>query len=83
MGPAARGGAIKNVIAVAAGISDGLVLGSSARAALITRGLAEMMRLGTAIGAGIPCGRGGGGGVRSSTKLTLIPVSRSRDRCSP
>lgn len=45
------GGAIKNVIAVAAGISDGLVLGSSARAALITRGLAEMMRLGTAMGA--------------------------------
>lgn len=45
------GGAVKNVIAVAAGISDGLVLGSSARAALITRGLAEMMRLGTAMGA--------------------------------
>jgi glycerol-3-phosphate dehydrogenase (NAD(P)+) len=45
------GGAIKNVIAIAAGISDGLELGSSARAALITRGLAEMMRLGTAMGA--------------------------------
>ena len=44
------GGAVKNVIAIAAGISDGLVLGSSARAALITRGLAEMMRLGTAMG---------------------------------
>lgn len=45
------GGAVKNVIAIAAGISDGLELGSSARAALVTRGLAEMMRLGTAMGA--------------------------------
>jgi glycerol-3-phosphate dehydrogenase (NAD(P)+) len=45
------GGAIKNVIAIAAGISDGLCLGSSARAALITRGLAEMMRLAEAAGA--------------------------------
>ncbi|MEA2680529.1 MAG: glycerol-3-phosphate dehydrogenase, partial [Candidatus Binataceae bacterium] len=45
------GGAIKNVIAVAAGIGDGLDLGSSARAALITRGLAEMMRLAEAAGA--------------------------------
>jgi len=45
------GGAIKNVIAVAAGIGDGLDLGSSARAALITRGLAEMMRLAAAAGA--------------------------------
>jgi glycerol-3-phosphate dehydrogenase (NAD(P)+) len=45
------GGAIKNVIAIAAGIGDGLDLGSSARAALITRGLAEMMRLAHAAGA--------------------------------
>ncbi len=45
------GGAVKNVIAIAAGISDGLDLGSSARAALITRGLAEMMRLAAAAGA--------------------------------
>ncbi len=45
------GGATKNVIAVAAGIGDGLELGSSARAALITRGLAEMMRLADAAGA--------------------------------
>ena len=45
------GGAVKNVIAIAAGISDGLELGSSARAALITRGLAEMMRLAAAAGA--------------------------------
>jgi glycerol-3-phosphate dehydrogenase (NAD(P)+) len=45
------GGAVKNVFAIAAGIGDGLELGSGARAALITRGLAEMMRLGTAMGA--------------------------------
>jgi len=45
------GGALKNVIAIAAGICDGLDLGSSARAALITRGLAEMMRLAAAAGA--------------------------------
>ncbi len=45
------GGAVKNVIALAAGISDGLALGESARAGLITRGLAEMMRLATAMGA--------------------------------
>jgi glycerol-3-phosphate dehydrogenase (NAD(P)+) len=45
------GGAIKNVMAIAAGISDGLGLGSNARAALITRGLAEMTRLGRAMGA--------------------------------
>jgi glycerol-3-phosphate dehydrogenase (NAD(P)+) len=45
------GGALKNVMAVATGISDGLMLGFNARAALITRGLAEMMRLGTKLGA--------------------------------
>lgn len=44
------GGAAKNVIAIAAGISDGLELGSSARAGLITRGIAEMMRLARAAG---------------------------------
>src|SRR5882672_2539532 len=43
-------GAIKNVIAIASGVSDGLELGLSARAALITRGLAEMTRLGVALG---------------------------------
>src|SRR6266849_3480486 len=44
------GGALKNVMAIAAGISDGLGLGLNARAALITRGLAEIARLGTALG---------------------------------
>lgn len=45
------GGSIKNVISIAAGISDGLGLGHNTRAALITRGLAEMARLGAALGA--------------------------------
>jgi glycerol-3-phosphate dehydrogenase (NAD(P)+) len=45
------GGAVKNVIAIAAGIVDGLALGTNARAALVTRGLAEMTRLGVAMGA--------------------------------
>jgi glycerol-3-phosphate dehydrogenase (NAD(P)+) len=43
-------GAVKNVMAIAAGISDGLGLGLNTRAALITRGLAELTRLGVAIG---------------------------------
>jgi len=45
------GGAVKNVIAIGAGISDGLDFGNNARAALITRGLAEMTRLAVALGA--------------------------------
>ena len=45
------GGAIKNVIAIGAGISDGMGFGANARTALITRGIAEISRLGTALGA--------------------------------
>lgn len=45
------GGAVKNVLAIATGLCDGLGLGLNARAALITRGLAEMTRLGIALGA--------------------------------
>lgn len=45
------GGALKNVMAIAAGLLDGLALGENARAALITRGLAEIVRLGVAVGA--------------------------------
>jgi glycerol-3-phosphate dehydrogenase (NAD(P)+) len=45
------GGAVKNVIAIAAGIIDGLGMGDNTKAALITRGLAEMSRLGVALGA--------------------------------
>ena len=44
------GGAIKNVIAIAAGIADGLAFGANTRAALITRGLTEMVRFGMALG---------------------------------
>jgi glycerol-3-phosphate dehydrogenase (NAD(P)+) len=45
------GGAVKNVIAIGAGLSDGLGFGANARIALINRGLAEMIRLGVALGA--------------------------------
>ncbi len=45
------GGAVKNIMAIAAGISDGLGFGANARAALITRGLAEITRLGIRLGA--------------------------------
>lgn len=45
------GGAVKNVLAIATGIADGMGLGLNARAALVTRGLAEMTRLGLALGA--------------------------------
>lgn len=45
------GGAVKNILAIAAGVSDGLGFGSNARAALITRGLTEMTRLGLTLGA--------------------------------
>jgi len=44
------GGAVKNILAIATGVSDGLGLGLNARAALMTRGLAEIMRLGVALG---------------------------------
>lgn len=47
----AVGGSVKNVLAIAAGVCDGLELGANSRAALITRGLAEIARLGVALGA--------------------------------
>jgi glycerol-3-phosphate dehydrogenase (NAD(P)+) len=50
---ASVGGAVKNVMAIAAGISDGMGFGNNARAAMITRGLAEMTRFGIALGANV------------------------------
>ncbi|NDG33981.1 MAG: hypothetical protein EBX57_01870, partial [Betaproteobacteria bacterium] len=44
------GGALKNIFAIAAGVGDGLGLGDNSKAALVTRALAEMIRLGTALG---------------------------------
>lgn len=71
------GGAIKNVIAVAAGACDGLDLGTNARAALITRGLAEITRLGIALGAN-PLTFLGMAGVGDLVLTCTGPLSRNR-----
>ena len=70
------GGALKNVIAIAAGISDGLALGHNARAALITRGLAEMGRLGAALGA-LPATFAGLSGLGDLVLTCTGPLSRN------
>lgn len=71
------GGAVKNVIAIAAGVSDGLGYGDSTRAAIITRGLAEMIRLATACGASFQtlCGLSGLGDLLMTASSSL---SRNR-----
>ena len=71
------GGALKNVMAVATGISDGLALGFNARAALITRGLAEMMRLGAQLG-GRPATFAGLAGVGDLVLTCTGALSRNR-----
>jgi glycerol-3-phosphate dehydrogenase (NAD(P)+) len=71
------GGAIKNVVAVAAGACDGLELGTNARAALITRGLAEITRLGIALGAN-PLTFLGMAGVGDLFLTCTGPLSRNR-----
>lgn len=71
------GGAMKNVIAIACGISDGLGLGTNARAALITRGLAEMQRLGLAMG-GKPETFAGLTGLGDLVLTTTGDLSRNR-----
>ncbi len=70
-------GALKNVVAVAAGACDGLGLGMNARAAIITRGLAEMTRLGVALGAS-PLTFLGMGGVGDLVLTCTGPLSRNR-----
>ncbi len=71
------GGALKNIIAIACGIADGLSLGHNARAALITRGLAEITRLGTAMG-GIPTTFAGLTGLGDLVLTATGDLSRNR-----
>jgi glycerol-3-phosphate dehydrogenase (NAD(P)+) len=70
-------GALKNVIAIAAGILEGLGLGNNPRAALITRGLAEMTRLGAAMGAD-PLTFAGLAGMGDLILTTTGALSRNR-----
>jgi glycerol-3-phosphate dehydrogenase (NAD(P)+) len=71
------GGALKNVIAVAAGMADGLGAGDNTRAAVITRGLAELTRLGVAMG-GRPETFGGLAGMGDLIATCISPQSRNR-----
>ncbi len=71
------GGALKNVVAIAAGMLDGLGLGHNARAALITRGLAEMTRLGQAQGCN-PMTFSGLAGMGDTVLTALGALSRNR-----
>jgi glycerol-3-phosphate dehydrogenase (NAD(P)+) len=71
------GGALKNVLAIAAGACDGLGLGTNARAALVTRGLSEMARLGVALG-GDPLTFMGLSGVGDLILTTTGALSRNR-----
>ncbi len=70
-------GALKNVLAVAAGVSDGLGFGDNTRAALITRGLAELGRLGARLG-GEPMTFAGLAGVGDLVATATSPKSRNR-----
>jgi glycerol-3-phosphate dehydrogenase (NAD(P)+) len=72
------GGALKNVIAIAAGVCDGLKLGDNAKAALLTRGIAEMRRLGVACGAQ-PETFAGLSGIGDLTLTCFSRQSRNRD----
>lgn len=71
------GGALKNVLAIAAGICDGLKLGDNAKAALITRGLAEVTRLGIAMNAN-PMTFAGLSGIGDVIVTSYSPYSRNR-----
>lgn len=71
------GGALKNVVALAAGMADGLGTGDNTRAAVITRGLAEMTRLGVALG-GEPSTFAGLAGMGDLLATCMSPQSRNR-----
>ncbi|MBI4355809.1 MAG: NAD(P)-dependent glycerol-3-phosphate dehydrogenase [Candidatus Omnitrophica bacterium] len=71
------GGALKNPIAIAAGIADGLALGTNAKAALMTRGLVELTRLGVAMG-GRPQTFWGLSGLGDLLTTCMSPLSRNR-----
>ena len=71
------GGAVKNVIAVGAGLSDGLGFGANMRVALITRGLTEMTRLGVALGAQAEDLHGPRGSRRPGADQHRRPVAQS------
>lgn len=71
------GGAMKNIIAIAAGISDGIGFGDNTKAALITRGLAEMTRLGVAMGAN-PSTFSGLSGIGDLIVTCASKLSRNR-----
>lgn len=71
------GGALKNVIAIAAGIGEGLGVGDNTRAAVITRGLAELTRLGVAMGAE-PRTLAGLAGLGDLVATCMSPLSRNR-----
>lgn len=71
------GGALKNVIAIAAGMADGLGAGDNTRAAVITRGLAEISRLGVAMG-GQPATFAGLAGMGDLVATCISPQSRNR-----
>lgn len=71
------GGALKNVVAIAAGIAEGLGVGDNTRAAVITRGLAELTRLGVAMGAE-PQTLSGLAGMGDLIATCMSPLSRNR-----
>jgi glycerol-3-phosphate dehydrogenase (NAD(P)+) len=70
-------GALKNVIAIAAGMADGVGVGNNTRALVITRGLAELTRLGVAMG-GEPATFAGLGGLGDLLATCMSPLSRNR-----
>jgi glycerol-3-phosphate dehydrogenase (NAD(P)+) len=71
------GGALKNVVAIAAGMGEGLAVGDNTRAAIITRGLAELTRLGSAMG-GEPATFAGLTGLGDMLVTCISPHSRNR-----